>query len=49
MCFVTSKVLLGSKGKYFGLDFLFKSSSFIFNRNCNFSFFNFNAFFSLKS
>ena len=38
MYFVTSKVLLESKGKYFGLDFHCNSSSFIFNSKCNFSF-----------
>ena len=38
MCVVTSKVLLESIGKDFGLDFLCKSSSNIFNSNCNFSF-----------
>ena len=38
MYFVTSKVLLESKGKYFGLDFHYYSSSFMFNSKCNFSF-----------
>ena len=38
MCFVTSKVLLESKGKDFGLDFPCNSSSFTFNSNSIFSF-----------
>ena len=46
MCFVTSKDLPESKG--FDLDFSSNSSSFIFNSNCNFSFFKFNAFFRFK-
>ena len=38
MCFVTSKILLESKGKGFCLDLPCNSSSFIFNSECNFSF-----------
>ena len=45
MCFVTSKILIESKDKDFGLDFPRNSSSLIFNSNCIFFFFNFNVFF----
>ena len=34
MCFVTSNVLLVSKGKDFDLDLSCNSSSFILNLNC---------------
>ena len=48
MCFVISKDLPESKDKGFDLDFPSNSSSFIFNSNCIFFFFHFNAFFSFK-
>ena len=38
MCFVTSEVLLESKGKGFDLDFPCNSSSFIFNQSVFFHF-----------